>query len=395
LANLRKVLDWLREAERGAHTTPAAVARKLAAQIDNPPQVPEAALLDPAQNAVTIMTVHGAKGLTKRVVVVPDMSFRPDSDKGFARLFFDEKKTPALGIKITAPDKSGVESPGFKEAKTRAKAVRDHELNNLFYVAMTRARDLVITSASVGANPAGWLKQMEPLLDNGHIPSIPYSTLRAAVELPQTSNFKPQTPEQLAEAVRALAPPPEKPKLQRIPATRLAKELGGDAGTARTVKSTDNATAQGSLGHAVLEQLALNEWNGSVSDWLERLCDEFSIGTVEAATLKTRIEKTRELMCKLTAGHQDIRPELPFVLHDGDRLIDGTIDLLCHSDDRVTIFDYKFTEADDAAVVEAYRGQMEIYCKAARKAFPKTGTPEISLVVVSAKESRLVSLQGS
>ncbi|HSR88178.1 MAG TPA: UvrD-helicase domain-containing protein, partial [Pontiella sp.] len=64
LANLRKVLDWLRENERGAHITPAAVARKLAEQIANPPQIPEAALLDPARNAVTIMTVHGAKGLT-------------------------------------------------------------------------------------------------------------------------------------------------------------------------------------------------------------------------------------------------------------------------------------------------------------------------------------------
>jgi len=390
LANLRKVLDWLRETERGAHTTPAAVARKLAEQIDNPPQVPEAALLDPAQNAVTIMTVHGAKGLTKRVVMVPDISFRPDSDKSFARVFFDEKTVPSLGIKITAPDKSGVESPGFKAAKGRAKAVRNHELNNLFYVAMTRARDLVVTSASVGANPAGWLKQLEPLLKDGHIPSIPYSDLSAAVEIPQTANHKLPTGPQLAAALQTLAPPPEMPKLQRIPATRLAKELDGEKETVRTAKSADNATAQGSLGHAVLEQLALNEWSGSVGDWLERLCDEFHIGSVEAATLKNRIEKTAELMRELTAGTQEIRPELPFVLHDGDRLIDGTIDLLCRSDDRIMIFDYKFTEADDAAVLVAYRGQMEIYFKAAQKAFLKSGKPEISLVVVSAGEARLV-----
>jgi len=395
LANLRKVLDWLRDTERGTHTTPAAVARKLAEQIDNPPQVPEAALLDPAQNAVTIMTVHGAKGLTKRVVVVPDMSFRPDSDKGLARVFFDEKGVPALGIKITAPDKSGVESPGFKAAKERAKAVRAHELNNLFYVAMTRARDLVIASATVGQNPAGWLKQLEPLLENGTIPSTPYSDLSAAVTIPQPSNLQPPTEPQLAAALKTLSPPPEKPTLQRIPATRLAKELGGEKETTWTAKSADNATAQGSLGHAVLEQLALNEWDGCVGDWLERLCDEFGIGTAEAATLKNRIEKTRELMRELTAGLQEIRPELPFVLLDGDRLIDGTIDLLCRKDDHVTIFDYKFTEADDAAVAEAYRGQMEIYCKAAQKAFPKSGNPKISLVVVSSRETRLVPLQGS
>jgi ATP-dependent helicase/nuclease subunit A len=131
LANLRKVLDWLRETERGAQTTPATVARKLAQQIQNPPNIPEAALLDPAQNAVTIMTVHGSKGLTKRVVFLPDTSFRDNSDRSFARLFLDAEKVPTLGIKITAPDKSSVASPGFKPANAHAKAVREHETKNL------------------------------------------------------------------------------------------------------------------------------------------------------------------------------------------------------------------------------------------------------------------------
>ncbi len=387
LANLRKVLDWLRENERGAQTTPAATARKLAEQIANPPQVPEAALLDPAQNAVTVMTVHGAKGLTKRVVFIPDTSFRPDSDRGFARVFFDEHKTPTLGVKIAAPDKSAVKSPGFKAANDRSKGVRDHELKNLFYVAMTRARDLVVTSATVGRNPSGWLKQMEPLIGND-IPSIPYSVLSAAVDPTPAPNLERPTTNTLATALQILPPPPAPPTLQRIPATRLAKEHAphlpyrtGDIHVAPTM---------GSLGHAVLEQLALNDWNGSVSDWLERLHDGFGIGRSEAQSLGKRIEQTHKLMVGLTAGMQEIHPELPFVLHDGDRLIDGTIDLLCRSNDGFVIFDYKFTEADDAAVIDAYRGQMEIYGKATRNAFPEAGDPDISLVVISAKGPRLI-----
>jgi len=387
LANLRKVLDWLRETERGAKTTPAAATRKLAEQINNPPNVPEAALLDPAQNAVTIMTVHGAKGLTKRVVFLPDTSFSPDSDRGFARVYFNKQKNPALGIKITAPDKSGVESPGLKAAKECTKAVRDHELKNLFYVAMTRARDLVVTSATVGRNPAGWLKQLEPLIGND-IPAIPYSTLTQAASLSKTSNHQLPTANQLTAALESLPPPPAPPSLQRIPATRLAKELAprrtGDMHVAPT------STALGSLGHAVLEQLALNDWSGSVGDWLETLRDEFGLEKTEAASMQGRIEQTRELMRELTAGMQEIRPELPFVLHDDDRLVDGTIDLLCRSGDGFAIFDYKFTEADDAAVVDAYRGQMEIYCKAAEKWFPDAGEASIQLVVVSEKEARLV-----
>jgi len=384
------VLDWLRENERGAQTTPAAVTRKLAEQIKNPPKVPEAALLDPAQNAVTIMTVHGAKGLTKRVVFLPDISFRPDSDKGFARVFFDEQKTPTLGVKITAPDKSAVKSPGFKAANDRAKTVRNHELKNLFYVAMTRARDLVVTSATVGQNPSGWLKHLEPLIGND-IPAIPYSALSVAVDPTPAPNLERPTTNNLTTALQILPPPPAPPTLHRIPATRLAKE---HAPSPRhpLAPSSDNATALGSLGHAVLEQLALNDWNGSVGDWLERLCDGFGIGKIEAQSVGKRIEQTHKLMGGLTAGMQEIHPEFPFVLHDGDRLIDGTIDLLCRSDDGLAIFDYKFTEASDAAVIDAYRGQMEIYGEATRKAFPKAGNPGISLVVVSAKGPRLVSM---
>ncbi|MEN8255215.1 MAG: 3'-5' exonuclease [Verrucomicrobiota bacterium] len=418
LANLRKVLDWLRETERGAQTTPAAVARKLAEQIKNPPKVPEAALLDPAQNAVTIMTVHGAKGLTKRVVFVPDTSFSPDSDRGFARVFFDEQirghrprlqsdqavggvadpappeKVPTLGVKITAPDKSAVKSPGFDAANKRAKAVRDHELKNLFYVAMTRARDLVVTSATVGKNPGGWLKHLEPLIGSD-IPAIPYSDLSAAVDPTPALDFQLPTTSNLTTALQILPPHPAPPVLQRIPATRLAKE--DDAPPPAPHRTGDmhvapTSTTLGSLGHAVLEQLALNGWEGSVAEWLEILRDGFGIGGTEAGSIQKQIEQTRELMVKTTTGMQDTRPEFPFVLLDGNNLIDGTIDLLCRSDDGFAIFDYKFTEADDATVADAYRGQMEIYCKAARKAFPEAGNPDISLVVVSAKGPRLVSM---
>ncbi|MEN7972607.1 MAG: UvrD-helicase domain-containing protein [Verrucomicrobiota bacterium] len=394
LANLRKVLDWLRENERGAQTTPAAVARKLAEQIANPPQVPEAALLDPAQNAVTIMTVHGAKGLTKHVVFLPDTSFRPDAERGFARVFFDEEK-PTLGIRITAPDKTSAQSPGFKTANGRAKSTRDHELKNLFYVAMTRARDLVVTSATVGKKPEGWLKQMEQLIGNA-IPSIPYSDLANAVEHPPTSNLQLPTTGQLAGTLETLPPPPAPPTLQRIPATRLAKEQDELEPVFEESPSEfhgrENAAALGSLGHAVLEQLALNGWEGSISDWLETLRDEFGIGKPEAQSLAKRIEQTRRLMIELTTGTKELRPELPFVLHDGGRLIDGTIDLFCRNDDGIAIFDYKFTEADTAAVTAAYRGQMELYSKAARTAFPEAGDPAVALITVSQKGAKVVSI---
>lgn len=387
LANLRKVLDWLRATERGAHTTPAAVARKLAEQIANPPQIPEAALLDPAQNAVTIMTVHGAKGLTKRVVFIPDTSFSGSPDRGFAQVFFDGHGTAKLGLRITAPDRSSVKSPGFDAANRRAANVRAHESSNLFYVAMTRARDLVVTSASVGQRSAGWHSQMESLIGNA-IPAIPYSVLAAAAGQPQTPSPKLPTSSRLAAALDSLPPAPAKPGLRRIAATRLAREqdeldLDHEEAEAPVFQAGATSAALGSLGHAVLEQLALNGWQGSVSEWLDTLGSEFAIGKPEAAVLEKRIEKTRELMAALTANMREIHPEFPFALHYENTLIDGTIDLLCRTEEGFAVFDYKFTESGETEAMDQYRRQMEIYRLAAEKCFPYAGGGNTELILIS------------
>ncbi len=395
LANLQKVIDWLREAERGAHTTPGTVARKLAEQIASPPDVPEAALLDPAQDAVTIMTVHSAKGLTKRVVFLPDISSKAKNDTAFCRVFFDEKKEPRLGLKINAPDKSSVKSPGFEASSQHAKAVREHESKNLLYVAMTRARDLVVVSATVGSRPAGWYKYVEPFIGKP-IPPIPYSSLTEADAITAHEPAVLPSEGQLAAALVSLPQPPPSPVLQRMPATRLAKKQDEleHAGPFEvdTFRSVEDAAALGSLGHAVLEQLSLNRWEGSVTDWLELLREEFRVSRKNALALAERIERTRELMMELTANMQELHPEFPFVLHENNHLIDGTIDLLCRTSDGFVIFDYKFTEADDATVIEEYRGQLEIYAKAAKYRYPNAANPEAKLVVVPSGKPRVVAI---
>lgn len=391
LANLRKILDWLRETEHGAQTTPAMAARKLAEMIAEPPQVPEAALLDPAQNAVTIMTVHGSKGLTKRVVMIPDCSFSDSGDKGFTRIHEN-----SIEIRLTNIDKSKAESPGFKEASSDAKSIRTHEDKNLFYVAMTRARDLVVTSASVGRNPAGWLKYLDPMIGNG-IPAIPYSTLAKAVENTEQKKREALAVGTLLAALDGIPEPPEKPTLQRMAATRFTKEQDeydvDPVYESGSFQSMENAAALGSLGHAVLEQLALHAWEGDVFKWLETLRGDFGASKEQAATLVDRIEGARGLMITATEGMKTVRPELPFVLHHEDKLIDGTIDLLCQTHDGYSIFDYKFSEASDKHMTDTYRGQMELYNQAAERLYPYAGKRSTHLVVISSQGARMVPVE--
>lgn len=390
LANLRKILDWLRDAERGARTPTAAVARHLANLVAAPPKVPEAALLDPAQDAVTIMTVHASKGLTKRVVFLPDTGRRDRNPGCPALLRLDESGHPHLEIKTALPDRSAVTSPGHATAMAHEKAVRTHESLNLFYVAMTRARDLVVVSAAASKQCAGWQAALEPLLGNG-IAAIDHATLAAASPPPAPLSVRRPTEHELASAIAALPPPLPEPRLRRLAATQLAREeeersVPVDPAAPHGLR---NAAALGSLGHAVLEQLAHHAWHDATAHWLDALAPDFRIAPKQAAQLQDRIDRTRLTMAKQTARAEILRPEFPFVLQRDELLIDGSIDLLCRLDDEVHLFDYKFTEADDPHVLAAYREQLAIYRAAAARAFPDAPPPRATLVIIGAATTRL------
>ena len=155
----------------------------------------------------------------------------------------------------------------------------------------------------------------------------------------------------------------------------------------------ENAAALGSLGHAVLEQLALNNWNGDVFQWLEKLRNDFGASKSEALALADRIEKTRIRMVEATVGMTELQPEFPFVLLEENKLIDGSVDLLCRTSGGYAIFDYKFTEGSDDSVAAKYQGQMNIYRKAAEKYYPYAGQAKAQLVVISNQGTRFINVE--
>jgi ATP-dependent exoDNAse (exonuclease V) beta subunit len=88
----------------------------------------------------------------------------------------------------------------------------------------------------------------------------------------------------------------------------------------------------------------------------------------------------------------EIRPEFPFVLHHRNKLIDGTIDLLCNSAEGFAVFDYKFTECGESEAAGQYRAQMEIYRRAAEKCFPHAGDANTELIMISSGGVKRVPL---
>ena len=157
LANVARVADLARTFEMSGGISFRGFVEELAAQAEKA-EATEAPVLEEDSDGVRLMTVHGAKGLEFPVVILADLTANiaaRDPDQ-----FVDaEKKLCATRLLRCAPwellDNEGSES--FRE---RAEGVR------VAYVAATRARDLLVVPA-VGDEPfpsEGWLCPLDKAL---------------------------------------------------------------------------------------------------------------------------------------------------------------------------------------------------------------------------------------
>jgi len=378
LANFKKALDWIRAAEHGGQVLLPDVVRLFEKYIQTPPRsgAAEALLPDPEQNAVTIMTVHSAKGLTKRVCFVPDISFGGNTEPGFAMF----SPQGSLEMRFSGLAGEEVTSPGWDAAREADKAVREVELTNVFYVAMTRARELVVFSGAGTKRPDGWLKQAEVFLSNA---SSNILKRRKFLELPeirgQESEVKGKESGVNYKSLKVSK------GIERKTVTSLCEKK---LAIGNLKSGIANPSLYGTVGHAVLEELVKNGWVGDIPALVELFGDEF--GKVETKPLIAQLEAAREVLRKETAGATALLTEHPFVLKRGELILDGTIDLLAQMSSNVwKILDYKFTDESSTAL-ETYAPQLEAYCEAVQKLYPDAA---VSATLVLIGESvRLVSV---
>ena len=108
-------------------------------------------------DAVTIMTVHGSKGLEFPIVFLPQLHQKPQGEKGKVRFH----STLGVVMNLETEDQT-IETPGYHIAKAEANDKAIEEAKRLFYVATTRARDkLVLVKANNQPAKTSWLEMIE------------------------------------------------------------------------------------------------------------------------------------------------------------------------------------------------------------------------------------------
>jgi ATP-dependent exoDNAse (exonuclease V) beta subunit len=143
-ANVEKLLALAsRRDERGTGGC-VAFARELRMLAENDPTEAQADLLDAGDpRAVQLLTIHRAKGLEWPIVVVPALGGRRRTTH--ARAHFE--RSHGIALRPWVPDSlDDYTSRRFEAVKAELKAREDAEYRRLLYVALTRARDMLVLS---------------------------------------------------------------------------------------------------------------------------------------------------------------------------------------------------------------------------------------------------------
>jgi double-strand break repair helicase AddA len=395
--NIDKLLDSAREFDRRGYTTlqdfvewvkniRASEQREAAADMNLPG----------FQGAVSIMTVHKAKGLEFPIVLLPGMNQQPKSAATGPLVLIESNDGTQMAVKDGS-------NPLYNEMWGREKIELQREHQRLLYVAMTRARDhlVMIGTVAAGKSPVKqntWLDYLHeasprPLFDaetrsqDGLLiyawpPPVPPAVVKAqsappadGVELNSNSNrfidfeqiisnVSPIPPSKAAEWKKATD------FIDHDQEELYAKYLP------ETGANSVSPLTRGSVLHRCLETYTKT---GTYD--LRRIISEFPDIT-GAETIRTFILDVETVMSKVLKRRElawifeptsDAYSELAFLYGRGASLVSGIIDRVVIKDDKAHVIDYKaiFTDNDEslAAWKNHYRPQIQIYCEAVKELF--------------------------
>src|SRR5207253_1159531 len=351
----------------------------------------EAAAEEEGADAVRLLTIHGAKGLEFKVVVVADAGrdkAPPPTDEILA--LSDGRFGFRVADPITSERRGAFAYEAVREAR---KAEERAERLRLYYVAMTRARDRLIVSGAIDpartadeTTPIGWvLSRLDALgeltRETGTPAEIERGGARVVIRVDRAvpDEGAPMLVEpdkavgQLAlfEADGAgtvalslpplpkLTPVPEPPlhRVRRLSFTALgqfescsyryyAERIVGMKATDERLAAPGTtglaATEIGTAVHRLLELVNLREpvppddLAGHVRSWYPSVTDE------ELERISAFVSSYCESeLARRIAGLSGAAPERPFAFEHDDVLLQGRLDVLQIDPARALVVDYK------------------------------------------------------
>ncbi len=337
-------------------------------------------------DAVQILTIHNAKGLEFGTVILPKLGARTSSSERDLLIWTEQiEEDGRVILLVAAKPQSGVESPAYKMVCEQLDKKESYELQRLFYVAATRAKDELYLLGN--ANPK----------KNGEFGFVDKRTFLGLIWASVIDQFESELRRNPAvvDKADAQAVPARQTILRRLPATwrtpPLEQSVSSSPAYERVTASSsklaykwvsDTGRHVGTIVHGLLKRISIDGLSAWSEDRLSRaesiISDELSrLGVKPSEQAAALAQVTRSIGNTLAskrgqwilASHPEARSEWGLEGLIGDKLVSGTVDRTFRDGSgRLWIVDFKTSEHQGAGLQSflkreeaRYRPQLQNY----------------------------------
>jgi len=403
LANLRRLLDLALEIDSGRYPSLSRFLTRLTELQNAGSEAPSEPTPQQGQNVVEILTVHQSKGLEAPVIFFCNLAAKPMDEKAWSTMVDWPADVERPRQFLLQPRTNEIDSVSQK-ARDAWKVRQQTEAANLLYVALTRAKQMLVLSASEAAASSKQedryqqLKRLlEPLgeldKDGGwHYQQGKIPVWSKASEVAPEASIEPhpglRKPLSLSQPFIEIAPS----KVQADRSDRTATHTDSAA------INEEDSLPRGIAIHRFLELLSSTaEWRDEALRF--QVAAELDLQPQDPALIKWLDEAKANIhqFPEVFAGDYTQALNETSILYTLDKnQVYGLIDRLLIFPDKICIIDYKTHRFESPEkpkeLARTYQSQLGYYAAGLRKIYPDQKI-EASLLLTHTQQLQTVDLK--